>query len=195
MSALAPAHRDGDELAHLLAACARGDEQALAQLYQALSRTIYAFALKRLSHPEQAEEIVVETMYEVWRNAGRFAGQSRVSTWVLGIARHKLLDRLRQRAAVVIEELGDEAAAVADETPDAYLRLAQRQEARQIRDCLETLPDVQRESLHLVFYEDLSLAEIAEIQACPENTVKTRLFHARRKMRDCLEKQTEGNGR
>jgi len=55
---------------------------------------------------------------------------------------------------------------------------------------METLPDEQREALHLVFYEDMSLGEIAQLQDCPENTVKTRLFHARRKMRECLERQT-----
>jgi RNA polymerase sigma-70 factor (ECF subfamily) len=184
----------GDALAGLLAACARGDEDALAQLYRALARTIRAFAMRRGMAAEQAEEIVVETMYEVWRHAGRFAGGSLVSSWVLGIARHKILDRVRRGGGIVVEELGDEAEAVADERPSAFDELVRRQQANQVAACLEALPDAQRECLHLVFYEELPLAEIAAIQECPENTVKTRLFHARRKMKDCLQRLFGRNG-
>jgi RNA polymerase sigma-70 factor (ECF subfamily) len=164
-----PATEDArDELlARLMARVARKDEAALADLYRQISGTICAFALRRLSDPVGADEIVVETMYEVWRHGHRFAGQSRVTTWVLGIARHKILDRLRQRGSSHFETLGEEAEEVADESP----------------------PVEQRECIHLVFYEDMSLAEIAEIQSCPTNTVKTRLFHARRKIRGCLERQ------
>jgi RNA polymerase sigma-70 factor, ECF subfamily len=176
-------------LARLMARVARQDEAALAELYRQVSRTICAFALRRLSDPVLADEIVVETMYEVWRHGHRFAGQSRVTTWVLGIARHKILDRLRQRGNSHCETLGEEAEEVADDSPDFYVRLAERQQAAQIALCLEALPEEQRECIHLVFYEDLALAEIAEIQGCPTNTVKTRLFHARRKIRECLERQ------
>lgn len=176
-------------LVRLMARVARQEEAALAELYRQISQNICAFALRRLSDPVLADEIVVETMYEVWRHAHRFAGQSRVTTWVLGIARHKILDRLRQRGNSHFETLGEEAEAVADESPDIFLRLAERQEAAQIALCLEALPEEQRECIHLVFYQDLALAEIAEIQSCPANTVKTRLFHARRKIRDCLERQ------
>ncbi len=176
-------------LARLLARVARQDEAALAEMYRQISQTICAFALRRLSDPVMADEIVVETMYEVWRHGHRFAGQSRVTTWVLGIARHKILDRLRQRGNSHFETLGEEAEAVADDSPDIYLHLAKRQEAAQIALCMDALPEEQRECIHLVFYQDLALAEIAEIQSCPTNTVKTRLFHARRKIRDCLERQ------
>ena len=178
-------------LARLLARVAHKDEAALADLYRQLSRPICAFALRRLSDPVAADEIVVETMYEVWRHGDRFAGQSRVTTWVLGIARHKILDRLRQRGSHLMEELGEEAELVPDTGPDSFLRIADRQQAAQIALCLEALPDEQRECIHLVFYEDMSLVEVAEIQDCPANTVKTRLFHARRKMRLCLERQID----
>lgn len=165
------------------------DEAALAELYRHMSRPIHAFCLRRLGDDIAADEIVVETLYEVWRHAHRFAGQSRVGTWVLGIARHKMLDRLRQRSSHPCETLGEEAEMIPDDRPDAYLLLARRQEAAQVALCLEVLPAEQRECIHLVFFEDMSLAEVSEIQECPENTVKTRLFHARRKMRDCLERQ------
>lgn len=165
------------------------DEVALADLYRHMNRPICAFALRRLSDPVAADEIVVETMYEVWRHAYRFAGQSQVSTWVLGIARHKILDRLRRQGQHACEPLSEEAEEVADERPDAYMHLVQRQQAAQISRCMEALPESQRECIHLVFYEDMPLAEVALLQDCPENTVKTRLFHARRKMKACLERQ------
>jgi RNA polymerase sigma-70 factor (ECF subfamily) len=178
------------ELVALLRKMAAGDEAALTTLYARLNRRIYAFALRRLSDSDLAEEVVVETLYEAWRHASRFEGRSKVSTWVLGIAHHKALDKLRSRGAREWEEIGDEAEQIADPGPDTYSRIAQRQQGEQIRDCMEALPDAQREALSLVFYEDMALGEVAEVQSCPENTVKTRLFHARRKMRECLERQT-----
>jgi RNA polymerase sigma-70 factor (ECF subfamily) len=185
------ARPSGDvEFGLLLERVAAKDEAALASLYKQMSRMIYAFSLRRLNDDVAAEEVVVETMYEVWKNAGRYAGRSLVTTWILGIARHRALDKLRARGNERCETLGEEAEAVADDQPSVYELIAGRQQASQVALCIEALPDEQAEAIHLVFYEDLPLAEIALIQDCPENTVKTRLFHARRKMRDCLEKQT-----
>ena len=186
---ISPAAQLDNELCGLMEQVAQRDEVALSTLYKRLSRTIYAFSLRRLSQPEAAEEVVVETMYEVWKNAPRFAGRSMVTTWVQGIARHKTLDKLRIRGKDVSETLGDEADAVADSTPSAYEMIAEKQRDGQVALCLEALPDVQRECMYMVFYEDAPLAEIAVLQSCPENTVKTRLFHARRKMKECLERQ------
>ena len=178
-----------NELCGLMEQVAQRDEAALSTLYKRLSRTIYAFSLRRLSRPDAAEEVVVETMYEVWKSAPRFAGRSMVTTWVLGIARHKTLDKLRIRGKDISETLGDEADAVADSTPSVYEMIAEKQRDGQVAICLEALPDAQRECMYLVFFEDAPLAEIAVLQSCPENTVKTRLFHARRKMKECLERQ------
>ena len=133
-----------NELCGLMERVAQQDEAALSALYKRLSRTIYAFSLRRLSQPEAAEEVVVETMYEVWKSAPRFAGRSMVTTWVLGIARHKTLDKLRIRGKDISETLGDEADAVADSTPSAYEMIAGKQRDGQVAMCLEALPDAQR---------------------------------------------------
>ncbi len=178
-----------DEYADLLNAVINGDESAMNTLYQQLSRRIYAFALRRLSTPDAAEEVVVETMYEVWRSAKNFAGQSKVNTWVLGIARYKVLDKMRKRGIQQTREIDDEELEIQDESPGAFEKIAQAQQAQHVKDCLETLPDDQRECMHLVFFEEMSLVDIAEVQACPANTIKTRMFHARKKMKDCIEKQ------
>ncbi len=176
-------------LLDLMRRVARKEEVALTPLYRQLSHTIRAFALRRLNDPIVADEIVVDTMYEVWRHGHRYEGRSRVTTWVLGIARHKILDRQRQRSANRFEELGEEADSVPDGTPDIFLHLAEHQRAEQIAVCIQALPVEQRQCIHLVFFEDLSMAEVAKIQQCPVNTVKTRLFHARRKLRSSLEQQ------
>jgi RNA polymerase sigma-70 factor, ECF subfamily len=175
----------------LLRRIAAKDEAALEQLYRLMAPRILAFAQRRLDDAAAADEVVSETLYEVWNHAARFRGGSQPSTWILGIARHKLLDKLRKRNSFELQEMSDEVLNIADESPGVFAELAAQQQSAQVMLCLETLPQAQRECLHLVFYEDLALAEIAEVQGCPENTVKTRLFHARRKMRECLEKQLD----
>lgn len=171
----------------LIAAIAREDRGAMHQFYVRHSRAVHAFAWRRLGDVDEAQDVVVDTMFEVWRGAGRFQGQSQVRTWLLGIARHKLLDRVRAHGRVEIEELGDE---LLDTTPDAgvgpFAWLAAKQRAQAVLDCLEVLPDVQRECLHLSCHEDLSLKEIALVQDVPMNTVATRIHHAKRKLADCL---------
>ena len=103
------------------------------------------------------------------------------------LVRGELLWLLQLRSQ--IQQFREEAEAIADSRPSAFELIAGRQRQGQVALCMEALPDEQRECIHMVFYEDAPLAEIAAVQACPENTVKTRLFHARRKMRECLERQ------
>lgn len=172
-----------------LARIATGEAKAMEEFYRTFSRIVYAFVMRRLENPVASEEVVVETMYEVWRSAGAFAGRSAPRSWLLGIARHKLVDKQRAWNDHPVEELGDEAENVASEDPSAFDHLSQRQTREQIQNCLETLPDEQSECMHLMFYEDMSINEIAGVQNCPENTIKTRLFHARKKLRLCLERQ------
>lgn len=178
-------HTPTDEA--LLTAIARQDKQAMHCFYVRHSQAVHAFALRRLHDMDEAQDVVVDTMFEVWRHAKDFQGQSQVRTWVLGIARHKLLDRNRARGGVDIQELDD---AIMDTTPDLtpgpFAMLVAKQKAEVLLDCMEVLPDVQRECLHLAFYEELSLKEIAQIQAIPMNTVATRIHHAKRKLADCL---------
>jgi len=79
----------------LLERIARHDEAAMAEFYRTFARQVYAFALRQAGDPGDAEDAVVETMHEVWRVAGRFAGGSLVRTWLFSIARHKLVDQAR----------------------------------------------------------------------------------------------------
>jgi RNA polymerase sigma-70 factor (ECF subfamily) len=167
----------------LLERMGRGDQAALAELYRAYSRSVYAFALRRLRDAAEAEEIVVDTMHELWRHPQRFRGESKFSTWLLGIARFKLLSLIRSREPQHddIEELEE---TLESEDDGSFEILAQKQRREAVRECMDKLPPEQRECLHLVFYEGYGLAEVAAVMGCPENRVKARLFHARRKLKN-----------
>jgi RNA polymerase sigma-70 factor (ECF subfamily) len=86
----------------------------------------------------------------------------------------------------VHEDLDDIAETTAADTPDGFAQLAGKQRSEGVQHCMGRLSDEHRECMHLVFFEGLSLAEVSQVQGCPENTVKTRLFHARQKIKKCL---------
>lgn len=177
------------ELLRQVAARDAGSEAAMARLYKALSGAVFAFVRQRLygADDHAVQEVVVETLYEVWRAGARFEGQSRVLTWVLGIARHKLLDAARRRPdAAMHEDIDDHSETLADEGADVTAQLSAKQRAQWLAYCMQRLPEEQRESLHLLLVEGLAIDDIAALQACPGGTVKTRVFHAKRKLKECL---------
>ena len=176
---------DEGRVAQLLSDIARGNERAMETLYKMFSRKIYAYALHRCNDATEAEEAVIETMHEVWKHPERFRGESKFSTWLIGIARHKMIDAMRAREPEHsdIEEYGE---ILADDSMSAFEMIAERQRRRGVEDCMQKLSQEHRECLHLTLYQELSLIEVARMQNVPENTVKTRLFHARKNMKDCL---------
>lgn len=179
---------DHDEVLRLLERVGQADEAAFRELYRAFSRRLYAYVLRQLGDPAQAEEIVADTLYEVWKAPARFRGDAQFSTWLIGIARNKVLMAFRGRKPDSRhEDIDDFAESLAGEQASAFEVLAQQQRREGVRHCMDRLSDDHRECVHLVFYEGLSLAEVAEVQACPEGTVKTRLFHARQKLKTCLQ--------
>jgi len=188
---------DNDEVLRLLRRIERADEAAFRELYRAFSRRLYAYVLRQLGDPAQAEEIVADSLYEVWKAPARFRGDAQFSTWLIGIARNKVLMAFRSRKPdSKHEDLDDVAETLAAEDGSAFDMLANAQRREGVRHCMDKLSDDHRECVHLVFYEGMSLAEVAEVQACPEGTVKTRLFHARQKLKNCLQTmlQREGGG-
>jgi RNA polymerase sigma-70 factor (ECF subfamily) len=181
-------HPDPDE-AHtvaLLERIERRDEPALRELHRLYARRVHAFVLHRCGDDHVADTVVGDTFYEVWKKPGSFKRQSRFSTWLLGIARFKRLDELRRRPGQE-DDIDDHADVLADESPIAEAVLQQAQDAALLRDCIERLSAVHRECLHLVYFEELGVNEVAEFQGVPNGTVKTRLFHARSQMRACIE--------
>ena len=186
---------DNDEVNQLLLRIAREDQAAFRELYKAFSRKVYAYVLNMLHDHTRAEEVVADTLYEVWRRPQAFRGDSQFSTWLIGIARRKALMVYRARRPDELhDDLDDIAEVTASDSPDAFAELAEKQRREGVQHCMGKLSDEHRECLHLVFYEGMSLAEVADVQNCPEGTVKTRLFHARQKIKNCLQSLLRDEG-
>jgi RNA polymerase sigma-70 factor (ECF subfamily) len=177
------ARNEPEEDRQYLERIARGDRQAMQKLYFAYHRRLNRFLLRTLS-PERADEIINDTMFVVWRHAADFRGESRVSTWILGIAYRLALKRLKRdqpRDFSTVELSDANEAALMDDAG------AQQRETREWIDrALLALPPAQRLTVELAYFLGHSCEEIAVITDCPVNTVKTRLFHARERLRRSL---------
>jgi RNA polymerase sigma-70 factor, ECF subfamily len=176
-----------DRARELLNLVAAGNLAAYEELYRLVSRRVYAFARRMIENAESADEVMVDTMYEVWRTAGRFRGDSKVSTWILGIARNKVLMVIRSGQGGQHEDIADFAEVLDAEVPDGFALLAEKEMRELIRRCIERLSEKHRECIHLVHFEDMTMQEVAAVQAVPEGTVKSRLSHARAQVGACIE--------
>ena len=168
----------------LLARIAKGDHEAVTALYHRLERPLFAFLVKTLRDREAAADVLNDTMLDVWRQAGRFEGKSSVTTWIYAIAHHKAISWLRRRREV---ELNDETSAeIADEAPLADSKLETTDIAMAIARLMEKLSVDHRVVLQLAYFQEFNVSQIAEILDCPENTVKTRMFYARQRLKTLL---------
>ncbi|MCW5662068.1 MAG: sigma-70 family RNA polymerase sigma factor [Burkholderiaceae bacterium] len=186
---------DNNQVLRLLGRIQQQDEGAFRELYCAFSRKLYAYALRQLSDPAQAEEIVADTLYEVWKAPAKFRGESQFSTWLIGIARNKVLMHWRSRKPDAehddVAELAEE---LPSDAPGAFEVMAEQQRSAGVRHCVDKLGHDHRECVHLVFYQGMSVSDVARIQQIPEGTVKTRLFHARQKLKQCLQRMLAREG-
>jgi RNA polymerase sigma-70 factor, ECF subfamily len=157
--------------------------EALRSLYALYGQRLYAYALRITSDPAAAEEAVQECLVTVWQSVGRFRGEGRVITWLLGIVHHKALNQLRGRLVDSLDAAPEEPPA-SDPLPEAQAAAVER--SRMIRAGLEALSLEHRMVLELVFYQGLSLQETAEVCGCPVGTVKSRLNHAKAGLRGAL---------
>jgi RNA polymerase sigma-70 factor (ECF subfamily) len=168
----------------LVAQIAQRDKHALQLLYSRHHVRIFRFALRFLNDEAAAEDTVSEVFIDVWRQAERFEGRSQVTTWLLAIARNKALSLLRRRSS---EELDDEVAEFIEDpsdNPEAAMLKSQR--ASVLQDCLTQLSPAHREIVDLVYYHEKSVEEVAEIISVPANTVKTRMFYARKRIGELM---------
>lgn len=184
----------------LIRAVAAKDRQAFKRLYDLYAPRIGRYLCKLLKHPDLVDEAVNDTLLAVWQNADRFdPAIASLSTWLFGIAHHKGLKTLRRTSRFGAEQ-------TIDTLPQPLLDDAEeREDSPQapvphgpehivlgwelggvLQWALEQLSPDHRSVIELTFGEELSYLEIAEIAGCPLNTVKTRMFHARKKLAQLL---------
>jgi RNA polymerase sigma-70 factor, ECF subfamily len=166
-----------------LRAIALGDQAVFTDLFRDYLPRFVGYATGLLAgDKEAAEDVVDEAFVVIWQQAGSFDGKGSAEGWMRRIVRNKAIDWCRkQRELPMTNELeAQHAERSGDNDASPFEKAAQSSAARQLREALAILSIEQREAIWLCYFEERSIAEIADIVCCPENTVKTRLFHARK---------------
>jgi RNA polymerase sigma-70 factor (ECF subfamily) len=172
----------------LAARLADGDVGALECLYQRHSRAIFSLSLKLLADREAAEEVVQETFLKLWQRPDSYsASRGRLIAWLLGVAHHRAVDRLRRRRLEQRYGASQQAAEpiVSDRDPVEDVLASLRGEA--VARALQALPTAQRVAVELAYLRGMTQVEIASVLGEPLGTIKTRLRLAMQKLRGSLE--------
>jgi RNA polymerase sigma-70 factor (ECF subfamily) len=191
MDDLSPTH-----LQVLLNQIAQGHDKAMEALYRHYHRQLFAYIRHLVPVDEAAEEILQDTFMAVHNKPLAYNGECKFFTWLCSIAKNKALDWWRTMKRQQTKDMTELDEILADSTPDLSWDVHEHYEHSElnlaIMGCLDKLPDTQREAAYWTFYHDLRGSEVARIAGAPENTIKTRLLHARSKIRDCLERAYPG---
>ncbi|HKR01912.1 MAG TPA: sigma-70 family RNA polymerase sigma factor [Pyrinomonadaceae bacterium] len=170
----------------ILRAVAGGDEQALAALYDRYRLILFGLILRILHSQPEAEDVLQEVFLQVWRRASDFdETRGRPFTWLVTLARSRAIDRLRSTSAR--DRTAQEAArAVPDSISDAADDAVRSEQGAIVRGALDQLPEEQRRTLLLAYFEGLTQSEIAERLGAPLGTIKTRMRSGMIKLRELL---------
>lgn len=175
----------------LVALVARGDEAALGELYDRVSRVAYGLALRVLRDERHAEDAVQEAFLQVWRSAATFrAERAKASTWILTLVHRRAVDLVRREERRHADPLTEDTPVgsspeLTDEA--AWLRF----ERERVQAVLKQLPDVQREALELAYYGGFTQSELAERLGVPLGTIKSRMFAGLARLRELLDDSTQ----
>jgi RNA polymerase sigma-70 factor, ECF subfamily len=177
-----PRRRDHSDEA-LIEKVAAGNRLAMQVLFARHHVRVYRFVLRMVCNDAIAEDVTSEVFLSVWRQAHRFEARSAVTTWMLAIARYKTLAELRRRTEAPVNQ---ESAETSDPADDPEVLFQNKHRGEILRRCLTRLSREHREIIDLVYYHEKSVQEAAQILGIPGNTVKTRMFYARRKLSELL---------
>ena len=186
-AAAASVRNDAPALDALLARVARGDEAAFEQTYDQVADAVFGLVRRVVRDPAQSEEVTQEVLVEVWRTASRYEpARGSAMAWIMTMAHRRAVDRVRSEQAASDRQ----ARAANREQVVVYDEVAEDVETRldreRVRRCLDTLTDLQRQSMALAYYEGYTYREVAELLTVPLGTVKTRMRDGMIRMRDCL---------
>jgi RNA polymerase sigma-70 factor (ECF subfamily) len=170
----------------LMRRAARGDATAFEELYDELSAAVYGLARRVVRDPARAEDVTQEVFIDVWRRATRFDGErGKAKTWIMTIAHRRAVDAVRRSEAQKRQDHQGAPDEVShDEPGDA---LIEAEEHGAVRDCLETLTELQLESVRLAYFNGYTYGEVATLLDKPLPTIKTRMRDGLIRLRDCLE--------
>jgi RNA polymerase sigma-70 factor, ECF subfamily len=170
----------------LIARIAAGDAAALRGLMARYCVRVYRLVLRLVKNPAIAEELTNEVFLEIWLNAGSFAEASSAATWVLSVAHHRAVSSLRKRR----ENGWDEPTMlnVPDAADDPEMTAQKVDKSSALRRCIKALSPEHAAIIDIIYYHEMSVQETAAVLHIPENTVKTRLFHARKRLAELLKR-------
>lgn len=168
----------------LIKSIANGDQDAMEVFYLRHKAKVVRCAMRFVRNPSVAEEVVSDVFQYVWHKAGAFKSHSQVSTWLLAIARNKALDARWQRSPEPLDE--DFADTLVDESDDPEATMYRKENRGIVHECLSHLSPAHRTIIDLVYLQEKPIGEVAKLIQVPENTVKTRMFYARQRMKGLL---------
>jgi RNA polymerase sigma-70 factor (ECF subfamily) len=165
----------------------QGDDEAFTHLVEAYQKPVYNLCYRMLGEPEAAEDAAQETFLKVYQNLARYDRERSFATWLLSIAAHHCIDRLRRRrfSSVSIDENEEGQTDIPDRfAPDPESETAKRQESERLHTCLQSLDPIDRAAVIMRYWQDCSEVEIAQALKLTVPAVKSRLHRARRALAD-----------
>ena len=169
----------------LITAIAGGDAKALERLFTRNQTRVFRYLMRLVRNEAIAEELLNEVFLGAWNSASRYEGRSEPQTWLLSIAHNKAVSTLRKKREVSGYD-EDAAGEIPDEDDTPEVTAQKLDKGAQIKAAMQGLSAEHREILDLVYYQEQSVSEAAEILSIPEATVKTRMFYARKKLGEIL---------
>jgi len=180
-----PQRQAPSDLDNIMKRVAAGDQNAFATLYDAIAPRAYGLIRRITRDPALAEEVTQDALVEVWRTAPRFDTERGSAVgWILSIAHHRAVDRVRAEQAAADRERRASTASVPFD--EVIAEVTARLEHEAVRRCLRALTSIQREAILLAYYGGLSYRDVAERLGAALPTIKTRMRDGLIRLRDCL---------
>ncbi len=170
----------------------QGDDEAFTMLVEAYQKPVYNLCYRMLGEPEAAEDAAQETFLKLYQNLARYDRERSFATWLLSIAAHHCIDKLRRRRfrSISIDEDEEGQTELPDRSaPDPEAETSRRQESARLQDCLQSLDPVDRAAIIMRYWQDCSEVEIAQALKLTVPAVKSRLHRARRVLADVWEEK------
>lgn len=183
------------DIAAQLDAIVGGSRVAFTQLYAGLQPKMQRYAAGLMAGDSGlAADAVDEAFMAIWRSAANYKGAGSAEGWIRHIVRNKVIDALRKRRErpLASDEAVRQLEAIADDADTPAQAAEKKDTANELKVALARLTPEHREVIWLCYYEDKPLSDIAVLVGCPDNTVKTRLFHARKQLKDILSSARTG---